>query len=226
MDKILWGLKNTLCYLDDILIFGKDVNEVNRLVELVLDRLMTYGVKVNAEKSEFFVPSLIFLGHRLGPDGIRPSEDLTEAISKAPHPENVTQLKSYLGMLNYYGKFLPNLSTLLHPLYRLLNSNAKWLWSDACENAFCKSKELLLNSPILMPYNPELDILVTCDSSPYGVGAVISHILPDKSERPIAFASRTLSRCEEKYAQIEKEALALVFAVKNSMYFCTEENFS
>lgn len=106
-----------------------------------------------------------------------------------------------------------NLSTLLHPLYRLLNSEVNSNWCDKCEFASGESKRLLVKDNVLMSYDPTLDIIVTCDSSSYGAGCVMAHLLPDGSERPIAFASRTPTKCEMNYSQIEKESLALVFAV-------------
>lgn len=226
MDKILLGLDKTFCYIDDILIVSRSHEEMMQRVEAVLSRLAEYNVKVNTEKSQFFVPSLTFLGHRLDKDGIHQSEEITRAISNAPRPENVTQLRSFLGLVNYYGKFLSNLSTLLHPLHNLLNKNVKWVWCDNCENAFQECKSMLVKDNVLMPFDPRLEIVVTSDSSHYGVGAVLAHILPDGTERPVAFASRTLSKCEVKYGQIEKEALSLIFAVKKFHQFLYGRKFT
>ncbi|XP_054280194.1 uncharacterized protein K02A2.6-like [Macrosteles quadrilineatus] len=225
MDKILAGIENVHCYLDDILITSQSFEDMYEKVKEVLSRLQQYGVRINAGKSEFFRDSLTFLGHRLDARGIYPSEELTADIVKAPRPTDLTQLRSYIGLLNYYGKFLPNLSTLLHPLYNLLNKGVKWSWSEECERAFQKSKELLLTNKVLIPFNPKLDIVVMADASPYGVGGVISHRLPDGSEKPIAFGSRTLSVHEARYSQIEKEALALVFVVKKFHTFLYGRRF-
>ncbi|XP_054257422.1 uncharacterized protein K02A2.6-like [Macrosteles quadrilineatus] len=225
MDKILNGLDRTFCYLDDILIVAQTHEEMHRNVVAVLSRLEHYGVKINPAKSEFFKDSLIFLGHRLSENKIQPSEELSKAIVSAPRPENVTQLRSYLGLINYYSKYLNNLSNLLQPLYGLLNKGVKWGWSEQCEEAFQKSKELLLGDRVLIPYDPKLKVIVSADASPYGVGPVISHQMPDGSERPIAYASRTLTVHEVKYSQIEKEALALVFAVKKFHIFLYGKKF-
>lgn len=114
----------------------------------------------------------------------------------------MTQLRSFLGLINYYRKFISNLSTLLHQFYRLSNSDVKWNWCDKCEFACGESKRLLVKDNVLMPYDPTLDIILTCDSSSYGAGCVMARLLPDGSERPIAFASRTLTKCEMNYRQI------------------------
>eukprot|EP00731_Ephydatia_muelleri_P006059 Em0003g307a len=126
-------------------------------------------------------------------------------------------------MLNYYGKFIPNLATLLHPLNGLLRSGVKWQWSAQCRQAFEKAKEALQASSVLVHYDTDLPLVLAADASSYGVGAVISHRLPSGEEKPIAFASRTLTRSEENYAQLEKEALALVFGVKKFHQFLQSE---
>ena len=109
---------------------------------------------------------------------------------------------------------MPKLSTLLQPLNHLLKKNTKWDWTEACSQAFQKAKQLLTKAPVLAHYDPALPMKLTGDASAYGLGAVISHAYPDGSERPIVFASRTLSPAEKNYSQIEKEALALVFGVR------------
>uniref|UniRef100_A0A3B1K3V1 Reverse transcriptase/retrotransposon-derived protein RNase H-like domain-containing protein n=1 Tax=Astyanax mexicanus TaxID=7994 RepID=A0A3B1K3V1_ASTMX len=132
----------------------------------------------------------------------------------APAPDNVSQLRSFLGMLNYYGRFIPDLGHLLKPLNELLNKERKWQWTSVCALAFQKAKALLVTQEVLTHYNPELPLRLACDASPYGVGAVLSHVLPGGEEKPIAYASRTLSKAEQNYAQIEREALAIVFGVR------------
>ena len=137
-----------------------------------------------------------------------------EAIVNAPIPENPQQLRSFLGVVNYYAKFISNLASLVNPLNRLLHKDAIWQWDATCQMAFQNAKEALTSSPVLMHYDPALPVSLATDASAYGVGAVISHTLPDGTERPIAFASRTLTSSESHYAQIEKEALSVVFGVK------------
>ena len=117
-------------------------------------------------------------------------------------------------MLNYYGKFIPNLSTIVHPLNNLLRRGTQWKWSTECKTAFGQTKQILASSQILTHYDPALPLRLAGDASAYGIGAVISHVLPDGSEKPIAFASRSLSSSERNYAQLEKEALSLVYGVK------------
>ena len=123
-------------------------------------------------------------------------------------------------IVHYYGKFLPNLATLLHPLNHLLKDGCEWKWTEKCSQAFQAAKTLLVSAPVLAHYNPELPIKMAGDASAYGVGAVISHMFSDGTEQPVAFASRTLSPSEQNYSQLEKEALSLVFGIhKFHQYF-------
>ena len=125
-----------------------------------------------------------------------------------------SKCRAFLGLLNYYGKFMSNLSTVIHPLNRLVRHDFKWKWTSECCKSFEKAKELLKHSNVLIHYNPSLPIKVAGDASNYGICAVISHITPDGQERPILFASQTLTSSECNYSQIEEEALSLVYGVK------------
>ncbi len=214
MDQILQGLQHVVCFMDDILVSAPSSEEHLIVLDKVLSRLQQHGVKVKKSKCEFLCKSVEYLGFKIDEKGLHPSESKVEAIVKAPAPTNISELRSFLGLLNYYGKFVPNLSTLLHPLHSLLQTNVKWQWSPQCAQAFDTCKQQLLSSKWLTHYDPKKILRLACDASPYGVGAVISHVLPTGEEHPIAFASRTLTASEKNYAQIEKEALSIVFGVK------------
>ena len=109
-------------------------------------------------------------------------------------------MKSFLGLLNYYCKFLPNLSTILAPLYKLLQKKSKCQWKSEQQEAFCKAKQSLTADCLLVHYDPDKELLLVCDASPYGIGAVLSHKMEDDSDKPIAFASRTLAKAERQYS--------------------------
>ena len=141
--------------------------------------------------------SVIYLGHRIDAGGLHPVADKLQALQEAPSPTNVTELKSYLGLVTYYAKFLPNLSTTLAPLYELLRRDQEWKWSSQQKQAFQESKELLMSSQLLVQFDPSLEIHLACDASAYGIGAVLSHKMPDGSEKPIGFTSRTLTDAEK-----------------------------
>ena len=143
MDGLLQGIPGTVVYLDDILITGASPEEHLRSLEEVLRRLDRAGLRLKMEKCEFAKPLVSYLGHIIDKNGLRPLPDKVRAIHGASTPRSVRELKSYLGLLTYYGKFLPNLSSTLSPLYRLLRKNVSWRWAEEEEKAFKTSKELL-----------------------------------------------------------------------------------
>ena len=214
MDMVLQGIPHCICYLDDILITGVSDVEHLRNLEEVLRRLQDHGIRVKKEKCHFIQDSVEYLGHHVDARGIHTSERKVQAIVDAPAPRNLQELRSFLGLLNYYAKFIPNLASMLHPLHTLLRADQPWKWSDQCQTAFKEAKESLSRAPVLVHYDPALPLVLAADASAYGVGAVVSHRFPNGSEQPIAYASRTLSQSERNYAQIEKEALSLVFGIK------------
>ena len=210
-DTILRGIPGVVCYLDDRLITGKSEADHLRNLEDVLHRLRKHGVRLRLDKCSFFQHSVDYLGHCINGAGIHTSNDKVEAILKARPPKNVQELRSFIGLINYYAKFIPNLSSILPPLHDLLRASKHWAWTKQCRRAFEAAKSCLTEAPVLAHYDPQLPITLAADASPYGVGAVISHTMPDGEEKPIAYASRTLTKSECNYAQIEKEALALIF---------------
>ena len=214
MDTILQGVEGVACYIDDIIVTGETLEEHMERLEEVLKRLSRHGIHVKLPKRRFLQSSVVFLGHCIDANGIHPLKEKLKAILQAPAPTNVQELRSFLGLINYYRKFIPNAATILAPLNQLLRKGIKWNWSTACQRSFDKAKETLASNDILMHYTPSLPIKMAGDASAYGMGVVISHVLPDGSERPVAFASRTLSNSERNYAQVEKEALSLIFGVK------------
>ena len=117
-------------------------------------------------------------------------------------------------MLNYYSCYIPNVTSILAPLHKLLVKETPWDWSDAHEESWNKAKSALHSSKRLVHYSLERDVVIACDASPYGLGSVISHILEDGTERPISYASRTLSLAEKNYSQLDKEAAAVMFGVR------------
>ena len=147
-------------------------------------------------------------------EGIHPTDENVKAMTTAPVPVNKEQLKCWLGLINYYRHFIPNLATLVSDLNELLKEKIKWHWGSKQNRAFSKVKELLSSASVLTHFDPNLPIVVASDASPTGLGAVISHIFPDRVERPIAYASRTLSLAERNYSQIEREALGIIFAIQ------------
>ena len=214
IDQVLQGLPYVQCLLDDMMVTGRNDDELLRNLENVLKRLHEYGLSVNKNKCEFFKDQIEYCGYVVDCFGVHKSKSKINAIVKCKTPANVSDLRSFLGLVNYYHKFLPNLSTVLHPLYELLEKNAQFVWSANCQKAFEEVKTLISSDLVLAHYDPKVSLKIECDASPVGVGAVLSHVYDDGSERPIAFASKSLSKTERNYAQIDKEALAIVWSIK------------
>ena len=214
IESLLQGIEGVVVYLDDILITGSTEDAHLRTLDEVLSRLDHAGLRVKQSKCAFMRPSVTYLGHKIDVEGLHPLEDRVRAIKDAPIPKSVAELKSYLGMLSYYSKFLPNLTSTLHPLYHLLKKNTSWVWGAEQAKAFSASKELLTSSNCLTHFDSSLELTLACDASNYGVGAVLSHKMTDGSERPIAYASRTLNSSERNYSQLEKEGLSCIFGIK------------
>ena len=214
LESILQGIPNAAVYLDDILITGPTQKEHVKNLNQVLEKLEGSGLRLKREKCSFFQDSVSYLGHVIDKDGIHPDPKKLQGIVDAPEPQNISELRSYLGMINYYNKFIKNASTLLKPLYDLLHLNTKWVWNKKQKEAFTQSKELLTSNKLLVHFNPKLKLILECDASAFGLGVVLSHEMENKECKPIAFASRTLADAEKSYSQLEKEALSITFGIK------------
>jgi len=226
MDQVLQDIPGVQCYLDDILITGSTDEAHLATLRRVLRRLAQFGLRAKKEKCEFFKQSIEYCGHIIDGKGLHKSPEKIEAVIRAPAPGNVTQLRSFLGLINYYHKFLPNLSTVVHPLNNLLKAGSQWNWTKQCRAAFQTCKDLITSEEVLAHFDPSLPLRLACDASPYGIGAVLSHKCRDGRERPIAFASRSLTTAEQNYAQIDREALSLVWGVRKFNQYLHGQKFT
>ncbi|XP_040168903.1 uncharacterized protein K02A2.6-like isoform X1 [Anopheles arabiensis] len=154
-----------------------------------------------------------YLGQILDAQGIRPDPDKIAPIVSMPPPHDIPKLRSYLGAINYYGKYVQEMRTLRQPMDQLLKAGMKFHWSTACQRSFDRFREILQSPLLLTQYNPKMEIIVSADASNVGLGARIAHKFPDGSIKAIYHVSRSLTSAESNYSQIEKEALALIFAV-------------
>ena len=224
LDQLLSGLPGVAVFLDDVIIAAPSREQHESRLREVLGRLSDAGLRVNQSKCSFGVPSVTYLGYTVSADDVHTTEEKVTAIRAAPEPRNVAELQAWLGLINYYSKFLRNLSTVLAPLYRLLRKGEPWCWGNVESVAFGKAKALLLNSPVLAHFDSQLPVILACDASPTGIGVVLSQ-RTQQGERPVAFYSRSLNATERRYSQTDREALAVVNGVKKSTTTWRGESF-
>ena len=183
-------------------------------LEKVFEKLSQHSISLNEKKCQFLVKEVTYSGHRVNEEGVKPLEDKVITIVNMPPPSNVSESRAFLGMIQYYAKFMNDLSTTLFPLHELLKKNKVWCWTADAQRSFEKCKKKLISARLLVHYDNNKPLKLACDASSIGLGVVISHVMDDDSEHPIAFASRRLTKCERNYSQIEKEALSIIYGVK------------
>lgn len=214
MNHVLAGLQNKcLVYMDDVLIFSTSLQEHIESIRLVFDRFRKTNFKVQLDKSEFLRQTVKFLGHIITPEGILPNPDKIEAIIKFPIPKTRKEIQSFLGLIGYYRKFIKDCAKLTKPLTSCLKKGAKIEHTKKFIEAFEACKRILTNSPLLQHPDFSKPFILTTDASNFALGAVLSQGTVG-SDKPIAYASRTLNESEKNYSTIMKELLSLTWATQ------------
>ncbi|KXJ76650.1 hypothetical protein RP20_CCG009280 [Aedes albopictus] len=216
MEQILSRCENTVSFIDDILVFGSDEEEHDAALKSVLSVMNEHGILLNQEKCLFKVSSLDFLGHTISSDGIKPSDSKIKALQQFRPPTTAEEVRSFLGLVTYVGRFLPNLATITAPLRELTHSGVKFFWGKEQKEAFTQLKDMIGNVQQLYFFDNNLRTRLVADASPVALGAVLLQFEgpTDEQPRPIAYASKSLTATERRYCQTEKEALALVWSVE------------
>lgn len=233
MDDTLREHIGKIChvYIDDIIIFGKTIEENLLNLKTVLQTLRAANFKIQPDKSEFLKQSVEFLGFIVSKDGLKPNEKKVEAIKKFPEPTNLKELRSFLGLSGYYRRFIKNYAQLAKPMTRFLrgedghrqvpknqSKNFPIIFDQDAKTSFETLKDILSSQDVLAFPDFQKPFLLTTDASDKAIGAVLSQQFHD-GDRPITFISRTLSRTEENYATNEKEMLAIVWALQSLRNF-------
>lgn len=215
MEKVMAGLQwdILLIYLDDVIVFGRTVDEQIVRLRTTLARLREANLKLKPSKCNLFQQSVKYLGHIVSSEGITTDPAKVETIRNWPNPTCSKDVRSFLGLASYYRKFIRGFASIASPLHELTEKARRFEWNDECQRAFEELKECLIQAPILVCPLPEGDFLLDTDASQNGIGAVLSQI-QEGEEKVVAYASKKLSRAERNYCVTRRELLAVVFYLK------------
>lgn len=220
MERVLSGLNNriVLCYVDDLIVWGKTEQEHDRNLDTVLTRLRENGFKLNLEKCHFRKTEIECLGHTISKDGIKPNVEKVQALVDKPYPKTVKQIKSFLGLTGYYRKFIQNYALIAKPLIALLKKDVKFNFDSNCKSAYHTLIDYIVNAPILKYPDFSKRFYVDTDASLDAIGAVLTQKY-DNVHMPIAFYSRSLNDCEKKYPIYDLEGLAIKAALNKWKFY-------
>ena len=211
---------------DDIYVGGKDVEEHNKRLELVLRRLQENHLTINTAKCKFKVDKILFFGHIFDKKGMTPDPKKVEALQMTEAPSNASEVRSFLSSVAFCSRYIPNFATITAPLRRLTCKDQKWQWTEVEENSLKEMKQALLSSGTLGYFDINKETVVYVDGSPVGVGAVLTQKDKQGNIKPIYYASRSLSPVESRYSQLEREALAVHWAIKRFHLYLFGKNFT
>ncbi|VDI26645.1 Hypothetical predicted protein, partial [Mytilus galloprovincialis] len=230
MSHVLRGLnwKFVLVYVDDILIFSQTFEDHLNHLSQVFDRLRHANLKLHPSKCHFAVKEIMFLGHIISREGVKVDPAKTSAVSKFPTPQTQKQLRSFLGMANYYRRFIKDHSKIVFPLNSLLHKDqpVKLKWTPKCQTAFDTIKHALVNAPVLS--YPDLDkpFILTCDASDTAIAFVLGQLNSDNKEYAIAYGNKSLTKEERNYTTSEKECLAILKGVETFRPYLANSAFT
>jgi len=203
--KLFGDIKGLIIYIDDFLIHFPTVEGHNKILTLVLNRAKEVGLKFN-KKSKLFQKQIKFIGHIFNGNGVTADPDKIKWINNMPSPKSVKELQRFMGMANYLGSFIDNLSSKIKHLRDLLKPDTDWQWQDIHEKEFQKLKIELTKGPVLTFFDFKKPITLSVDASKFAVGATILH-----GPNPILYASASLASKQENYAQLEKQLFVILF---------------
>jgi len=225
MKKVLAGHPTAQPYLDDVSVVSKTWEDHLQHVRDVFQRLVDAGLTLKAKKCHFCLPEMPYLGHLAGPNGIRPNPDKVKEVQDMPTPSKKKDLRSFLGLAQYYRRFVLGFSQVASPLYELLKLHASFDWQDCHQQAFSALKESLISSPVLAYPDVNKPFTLYTDASDVGVGAVLAQE-QDGVEKVVQYLSRKLDATEKKYPPTEKECLAVVWAIEKCRTYLWGSHFT
>jgi hypothetical protein len=226
MDLVLAGLLWEVClvYLDDVIIYSRTFDLHLERLEAVFARMKAANLLLKPSKCQLFREEVTFLGHVVSAKGIAADPSKIETVRQWPRPQNLTELRSFIGLCSYYRKYVPGFATIAQPLHMLTNKGQRFIWGEEQETAFQTLKTRLTTAPILAPPNDEGEYVLDTDGSSTGLGAVLQQRKGEELH-VIAYASRCLSRAERNYNTTRRELLAVVFGLKQFRPFLLGRHF-
>ena len=211
-------------YLDDLVIYSENFDDHLSHLHEVLTRLRAAGLTVNPEKVRFASGQLSFLGHKISAQGVTIDPERTKAILDFPPPRSAKDVARFIGMINYFSKFIPNLADIAAPLNALRKKGVEFLWGVVHQKAFQRLKECIVTPPVLVMPDFSRRFILQTDASPVALGAVLLQDTPE-GRRAISYASRTLTSQERKYSVFELEALAVLFGTEKFRMYIEHVHF-
>ena len=225
-NQVVFGLKNTRVYVDDIIVFSDTWEEHMAALRALFERLAEFGLTVNLVKSEFGKATVQFLGYVVGQGQVLPVTAKVQTICDFKAPTDKKGLMRFLGMIGFYRRFCCNFSDVVAPLTNLLGDRVKFTWTPVCQDAFDKVKRILMDSPVLMAPDFDKSFKLYCDASDVGIGSVLVQEDSQGIEHPVSFYSKKLDKCQRNYSTIEKEALSLLLALKHFSVYVESSKFT
>ena len=217
--------KFCLVYIDDILIFSKDFDSHLDHLSQVFDRLRKANLTLKISKCEFATTSVSYLGHTISKDGIAVDPAKTKVIREFPTPRHANDVRSFLGMCNFFRKFIPKFAHIANPLNQLLRKDAKFQWTDACQEAFDTLKQKLVEPPVLAFADLSLSFQLSTDSSNHAIGYVLEQKDEHGRPRAIAYGGRSLRGSEIAWSISDKECLAVIEGIKAYHHYLANDHF-
>ncbi|UYV68421.1 hypothetical protein LAZ67_5004283, partial [Cordylochernes scorpioides] len=223
LGELLW--KGTCSFQDDILVYTKTWQEHIELLSKVFDKLRQYNMKLKLSKCIFGRTEVKYLGHIISHNQLKPDPGKVKSIQDFPRSNTVKKVRQFMGLANYYKKFVKDFSKISFPLVRLTRKNQPFIWNEEVEESFAKLKMALSTKPVLAIYNPDYPSKVYTDASKYGIGAILTQIGPDNEEHVIAYYSKTLQPHQENYSAYEMECLAVIQATDHFHVYIENQPF-
>ena len=228
MKGLQW--QSLLIYLDDVIVFSKEVEDHLKQLDCVLERLAGAGLKLKPSKCELLKTKVAFLGHVVSGQGVSPDPAKVTKIQDWEPPKNVKEVRAYLGLCSYYRRFIKDFASIAAPLHRLTEKQVAFEWSEDCQEAFDALQKALTSDSLMAYPSAEGEFILDTDASDTGIGAMLSQVqldpvTGDTVERPIVFASKSLTKTQRRYCVARKELLAMVVFAQEFRHYLLGRRF-